>query len=316
MKTKKRSSRRCTHKHKKDFNWKEKTTNPFHIPEEQSPLRQKMLLIVGAVAVLSTIGLLLYHPFFQISHITVHGLVRVGEEDFLNATRSSIHGNKWIVIPRSNYFFLDAEDMGAVLQERYVLEYISIIEHFPSSIDIAIQEKISTIIYDNGETYSYMGIDGKIVEEIRIVDPDEWFVEYGAATTTLSDGSVTTTEQITRTWHVPASQKVHIEMGDFPIVYDQTYNVDEDNQLSKEAVTVLLEMHNTLRAQYNINTTYIRIPDNVSATYLTDSGGAIFISLDGSTADYIQTLEQLAYSVDIAAAKEVDLRFGERVYVR
>lgn len=302
-------------KHKKDFNWKKKRKNPFHTELEPSVLKQRTLLLMLIISILATAGILLYHSFFRITDITIEGLVRIDEQAFTEGVRSTMYGSKSVIIPRDNYFFLDTEEMKDILKQRFVLEDISIIQTFSNSIDVIVQEKISTIIYDNGITYSYMGIDGKIVEEIRTVGEDEWFERYETTTSTLEDGTVTSTQELAARWHIPQHNKVRIEMGEYPIVYDLKPEEGE-YQYTVDEVETILTVQDLLEDQFGLTTAYIATEDNRSATYYTTVGTVVKIDLNAPPETYVRMLSEIGYNINIRDKNEIDLRFGERVYIR
>lgn len=302
-------------KHKKDFNWKTKRKNPFHIEAEPSVVKQRTLIVMLVGSLIATSWILLYHSFFRITDITIEGLVRIDEQAFTEGVRSTMYGNKSIFIPRDNYFFLNTEEMEAILRDRFVLEDISIIQSFPNMIDVVVQEKISTIIYDNGETYSYMGIDGKVVEEIRKVGEDEWFERYDTSTSTLEDGTVTTTRTLIARWHTPPHTKVRIEMGEYPIVYDMKPEEGE-YQYTYEQIETMLTVQDILTEQFSLDTTYIVTEDDRSALFVTKQGTQVRVDLSTDPETYVQMLNEISYNIDLSHKREIDLRFGERVYVR
>jgi cell division septal protein FtsQ len=303
-------------KHRKDFNWNIKEKNPFHIDTSPSPQRTKILLSICVITVCSTIGILLYHPFFRIRTIEVTGLVRISESDFVAGTEAIIDGYKAFIIPRDNYFFLSIRELQQVLITRFILEDVSIIASFPDTLSIAVQEKISTIIYDNGEIYAYMGIDGKIIEEIRKVGENEWFERYHTATSTLPDGSVTSTRTLVRRWHIPPHQKISIELGDYPILYDQKPEVGNIYQFNARELETILQVRELLMQEYNISTQYISTLDDVTAAYYTNTGVTIFIDIREPMSVYQKRLQEIQYNIDIRQQRELDLRYGNRVYVR
>jgi cell division septal protein FtsQ len=303
-------------KHRKDFNWNQKEKNPFHIDTTPSPQRTKILLTICAITVLTTILLLVYHSFFRISKIEVTGIVRITESEFIEGVQAVIDGYKLGIIPRNNYFFLGVDEIKTVLKDRFILEDISIIATFPHTLTIAIQEKISTIIYDNGETYSYIGLDGKIVEELRKVGEDEWFEQYNTTTSTLEDGTVTSTRTLVRRWHIPPHQKLQIELGDFPILYDLKPEIGEQYQFSVTEIENILAVRELLQREYDITTNYITTLDDVTAAYQTSTGLTVYIDIRESMQIYQKKLQEINYNIDIKAQRELDLRYGNRVYVR
>lgn len=311
-----RPAKQYTKKHRKDFHWEGRDKNPFHLPDEAHPLRMRLMLGIGLTALFATFGILLYHPFFHVQEVSSSGLTRIQEAELDTAIHSILAGNKFLVVPRKNYFFLGISDLESILKDRFVLEDISIIQNFPNKLDIAVQEKISTIIYDDGEMYSYMGIDGKKVEEIRVVGESEWFEEKRIVSTTLADGTVSTTEEIVGRWHIPPVEKLQIEMGKYPIIYDKSPEVGEEYQYSIEEIETMLAFYHMLEEEYSLDATYIETRDDRSASYKTPKGGVITIDLTESIDTYKQRIDDLVYNVDIKEVWELDLRFGDRVYVR
>ncbi|HYE60063.1 MAG TPA: hypothetical protein VEA18_02680, partial [Candidatus Kapabacteria bacterium] len=119
-------------KSRKDFAWKSTKQNPYY--KEETSVKQKVLVYIGIMSVLLTIGVGIYHPFFYVKTVKVDGLERVSEEEFKNAVFGIIQYKKWYVFPGQNYFLINVHDIKDILLQRFPLSKIVVQKKFPHEL--------------------------------------------------------------------------------------------------------------------------------------------------------------------------------------
>lgn len=182
-------------------------------------MRIKIAIII--VSFFATGVLTLSHHYFRVNNIDIQGIERLSEGDIHITIHNILQRRRFFVFHNNNYFLLNVDEVRDVLQEKYPLQSLIVQKSFPQNLSVLIEEKISTIIYDNGKEYSYLDGNGLVVEVRLLVEESEW-KETGAPrvdiTTTTASSSLELASQ--NRIHTPHIDRIVEEMGDFPIVYD------------------------------------------------------------------------------------------------
>ena len=172
---------------------------------------------------------------------------------------------------------------------------------------VSVEEKISTIIYDNGAEYSYLDTDGNIVEILRKIGDDEW-QEKSAATSSTPAIRV----------HIPKSKQIKKEIGDYPIVYDErglTAGMNT-NVLDKETVAGIIQWFNFLNKQAKILPSYFTISDGLGEGVIkTGEGWYIKANFEKNIDSQFSELQYvLKQKINRKNVNYIDLRYPGKVY--
>ncbi len=223
-----------------------------------------------------------------------------------------------MIFPQNNFFALDIDDIRNILQQKYAFKSITIRKSFPHTLDISVEEKLSKIIYDNGEQYSLVDANGKISEILRIVDDSEWRVIKKTVTSTNANGQEVNTEQILSKFHTPNYKKILTEVGDYPLVYDSRgKKIGKGEQILNDvAVQALIQWYEVLKKNTDIPLTYFYLEKEVGDVSIkTTEGWIIKAKLDSKVAEQFQTLEYiLKQKVKRSELQYIDVRFSGRAF--
>lgn len=292
--------------------------NPYKKPDTASQ-RQKRNIVFLCMSLLLLLGVLVYHPFFRITSIETTGLERVNEDEFHQTVHGIMQYKRFFVIPGNNYFFVHMQELHDILETKFPLNTIRVEKKFPHYLTITAQEKVSTLIYDTGKHYSYVGDDGHIVEVVRHVGNDEWNRVTEEVTSTDAFGAVQTEIKIVSESHTPPLMRLHSEMGKYPIVYDRLRQEDAKEGmlvLEQGTVTTIQDWFAFVEKQLTIPLHYIELENRVGDAILyTKAGWYIKIQLDKPS-----DIQQLALKavLDKRGSSDglsyVDVRFGDRIY--
>ena len=307
-----------TSRHKKDFSWKNRNRNPLIAKEKISNTKIKIQIFLIVVAIISMLWLSIYHSFFHITKINIVGLQRISEEEITTSIRSVINYKKLFIFPGKNYFLVDVDEINAILKEKYPINSIIVKKSFPHSLSLIIGEKISTLIYDNGNKYGYIGLEGKIVEVIRTVGEDEWVHKTTTTIITNEDGEKIEEEKIIESTHKPPLNRIITEMGDFPIVYDKRGREVVQNAvaLKQDTVSGIIKWFNLINNRTDIPFGYVIINNELGDGFIkTKEGWEIKTKLNIDVEKQFESLEFiLKEKVNRPNLSYVDLRFGSQVY--
>ncbi|MBT4941802.1 MAG: hypothetical protein HOL80_03230 [Candidatus Magasanikbacteria bacterium] len=276
-----------------------------------------ILLTILLGCVFGMVGIFLYHPFFRISQITVSGLERINKQAFLSATEGIIDYKVLFFLPKSSFSMVGEKEVGMLLSQKFPIAHITVTKDFPDKLNIVVEEKISSIIYDNGETYSFLGLDGTVVEHIRNVGEDEWF---GPSPSVVSPSS---TEQgiVVQKKHRIDAERVHKEMGKYPILYDEfSHSVVKKNEervvvVSPQSVVNIITWFERLDQDLGVSIAYFRLhKDRRNMDMVTKDNRVILIRIDGSAEEQLTDLVFVYKKILSQPVSFIDVRQKEKVY--
>lgn len=232
-------SRSVNMRHTKDFDWRPAKNNPFKKKDEQKRSTRKVVVLVSVCVVSfgATAAILMYHPAFRITDISIEGTKRVASSDVKSVVAGIMEGKRFFFVPQNNYFVANLSDVESILLKRYPIHSVDIAKQFPNKITVTVSEKQATFIYDNGRQYSYIDEDGVVVDVLKNVPSDHWqeqkSVQYAAPV--VADTSSTTSLGVTSTvvapeprvetvtvsrTHIPDVVSIQAEFGQLPLIYD------------------------------------------------------------------------------------------------
>ncbi len=291
----------------KDFSWHSVKENPLWDEGEKIDWKKQIEIGVLAAAILASIIVCLYAPYFRINSIQVAGLQRISQEKFTESINSVMNYRRFLILPGSDYFVADISEMRGILAEKFPLESITITKKFPNTLMVSVEEKISTIIYDNGVEYAYLDTDGNIVEILRKVGDDEW-QEKSAMTSTTPAIHI----------HIPKSKQIKKEIGDYPIVYDERGLAGSINTkvLDKETVAGIIQWFNLLNKQGKIPLNYFLISDGLGEGVIkTGEGWYIKANFEKNIDSQFNELQYvLKQKINRKNVNYIDLRYPGKVY--
>lgn len=291
----------------KDFSWHSVKENPLWTKGEKIDWKKQIEIGILAVTILASIAVCLYAPYFRINSVQVAGLQRISQKKFTESINSVMNCRRFLILPGSDYFVADLSEIKSILSEKFPLESITITKKFPNTLIVNVEEKISTIIYDNGVEYGYLDTDGNVVEILRKVGEDEW-QEKAAATSSTPAIRV----------HVPKSKQIKKETGDYPIVYDERGLAAglNTNVLDKETVAGIIQWFNFLNKQAQISPNYFTISDGLGEGVIkTGEGWFIKANFKRDVAGQFNELQYvLKQKINRANVNYIDLRYPGKVY--
>jgi len=304
----------------KDASWRRRKTNPFHRNREEVNWGKRVKVIILVLALMGMVIFAIFHPFFHIKNQNITGLQRINETEFRDAVFGIIDYKKLFILPGKDYFMVNVEELEDIIKDRFPIESIIIKKAFPDTLDIQIEEKISTIIYDNGEKYNYLGLEGKIVEVLRKVGEDEWQEITKTVTSTNELGEDIQETKVIERIHRPALNDIIKELGDYPLVYDKRGFTREINTgvLQPKTVQGIITWFNLVNKRTDIPFGYIIIDNELGdAVIKTREGWGILVQLQTDVETQFEELQYLLKNkINRPHLNYIDLRFPGRVYWR
>jgi len=311
-------SKKTVRGHKRDYSWKGNMSNPYERKQPVS-LRKKIEMLILAFSSVGAAAILIYHPFFWINNIKIQGLQRIDEKELIDSVYGILENKKFFVFPSSSYVFTDVNEIRDIIIEKYPIQSIVVEKTFPQTVSIVLEEKISNIIYSNGIKYGYMGLDGRVIELIKVVEDSEWNETTSITTTTLADGTIRTEKKILERIYVPDIEGIIKDYGYYPILYDSRNKQIDNNTdaiLKAETVSGIINWFNFINKKTDIKFGYIIINNNLGEGIIkTKNGWDLSVSLADRFEEQTAELSLLLNNkVDKSNLTYIDLKFPGRAY--
>lgn len=302
----------------KDFAWHSAKQNPLSVGH-QTKKRFKWMFMVLAVSFLAVFGIGIYHPFFSVSNVVATGLQRINQKEFEEAVLGIINYRKFFLLPGNSYFLVDVEEIKNILKERFPVESVIVKKSFPATLSVQIEEKISTLIYDNGKEFSYLDINGNTVEIIRQVGEEEWIKKTQITTSTDEKGEVKEEIKVLETLHTLNIKQIVEEMGDYPILFDKRSQTIALNTptISKEMAAGIIDWFNLLNKKTDISFGYAVIEDGRGEGEIkTNAGWRLKVKLTENIDLQFAELQHLLAKekINLNNLNYIDLRYLGKVY--
>ncbi|KKQ28112.1 MAG: hypothetical protein US42_C0002G0067 [Candidatus Magasanikbacteria bacterium GW2011_GWC2_37_14] len=285
--------------------------------KQKSKIFEKLKIVLLTVSLFGTFAILIYHPFFNINKITLQGEERINNDKLQETVKGIINYYHFGILPKKNYFLVNLSEVNDILKERYPIETIATEKIFPNELKITIKEKISQIIYDNGQKYYYLDTIGQVIEPLRLVGDDEWQKTTSILNSTSTTGTPILVEEINKK-HTPNVTQIKKEMGDYPIIYDKRTNIDiNQTNLNEQIVSDTISWFNQLNKYTNLKFEYLLIESNpLEGEIITNKGWNIKIRFGNNPENDFVKFQHLLQkeNVDQNNLKYIDLRYLNKIY--
>lgn len=301
--------------------------NPYKIKKKELPLLS-IKITMFIVFLVGWAALLLYIPYFRVNKISISGLNNLTKEE-IDQFIADKYLKRSKIIPYSNYFLVDIDKIKNGLNKQFALDSIQMQKKFPNEINITIVEKISSLIYDNGQKYYLMDSGGTVIKYLGDVSSNEFINKTNTTPTTNTTNTNSSTDALlipsfsTNTTtissstreHIPDYKKIQRQFGSYPILYDKrglSLEEKETGVLSEQFISSVISWYKGLSGQ-GIETKYFILENmNSGVTIDTTDSWNILFKPENSADLQINNLKNLLKNIH--PVNYVDLRFGDRVY--
>lgn len=286
-------------------------------------------ILPGILAVWA--GLLIYLPYFRITKINYSGLQIIKPSEMEQTIKQDYLKTSYLW-PANNYFFVNGRSLANVLQKKFSLNEILVTKVFPDTLNIDIEEKVSSVIYDDGKDYFLLDQEGQAIRELRPVNANEYAIEkVSAAAASSSAGvvlaatsstarrvgigaAVSTTVELV---HIPDYNGLKTSYGDFPIVYgaSATSSAGKQPYLVKPSIIQgLITAYKIIRRAGLGWVNYFALddPPEAGVTIHTNQPWQINLQAEASIDQQISNVETILRSG--RPSSYIDVRFGQRVF--
>lgn len=293
--------------------------NPWR-GEKSVPGTSKKRRLLGFLAfvILVWLGLMLYLPYFRVTDLEITGLKTIDRGEAENFVRQGwLEGRRWLIFPAADYFLIKADKIRDQLTEKYLFETLTVEKIFPRLIKITAVEKISQIIYDNGDGYFLLDQQGTAINQLYPPEIAETAASSSEilATTAILTSSATSTARSTIQLPPPDFQWLKKQLPGLPVILDIRRNptqIKQNNILSPAIIAAAINWKAALEKQGIGGVKYFEL-DNPAAGFkiYTDRGWYLL----ANPSDVESQLNNLKIILREEKPNEyIDLRYGERVF--
>ncbi|MBU0671312.1 MAG: FtsQ-type POTRA domain-containing protein [Patescibacteria group bacterium] len=151
--------------------------------------------------------------FSNISEVKIEGTNHISQEELDSLINDYRNSKKLLIFPKNNYFFFDVADAQAAVTEninnKFVLESITIKKKFPNKLSVQITERIPGLIWQSQEKKYLLDINGITSEEQSEIAEEDKYPH-------IIDKNDKPVE--------PGKQVISKELIDFILLLNQTFN--------------------------------------------------------------------------------------------
>ncbi len=237
-----------------------------------------MLSLTASVA--AFIGFFLFTPLFRLNTYRVDGAEFIEADAIERAARASLSGRKLLVIPKDHLFFFSEEELSQTLFEQFRLDRLEV-ERRGRELHLRVAEKISRVVWQVGKRLYVVDEYGTVLNELE---------------TLAEDHALTVIRSLREELPVPGDRVLDAQT--------MFYLLDLLSLLREGPLTpVSFEVDST-------ETHFLRV--NM------EDGYAVFFDPTVPMNEQLDRLVDVlkSESADPSSYEYVDVRFGERVYIK
>lgn len=282
-------------------------SNPFK-REQPKPKNYKKILVTAFILLifLGWITLMLTLPYFKINNIVINGtkISKAQEvEDYLRYGDYFKDG----LISKKNYFIFPDKTVAQKIEKKFLYDSVVIKKVFPNTINIIINEKPASIIYDNNGLIYLLDKDGKIIKKSEL--------SYSTTPTALAINQTSTPAIILNSAALEAYRGTQAEYGNFPIIIDNKPIPQNQEKIISAKLIEGAQTWKKYLEEQGIGEVKLFTTDetdfNLKITL--NKPWYILVNTQSDASAQMRNLKMIL-SNSSSPTSYIDLRFGDRVY--
>jgi hypothetical protein len=264
--------------------------------------------------------------FFKIKNVNIEGIKTLNEDEVKSMVDKHIsEENRMIFFPQNNYFFVNTEDVESNLSRKFPLNFVKVNRVFPNGLDIELEEKISTVVFTNGEEYELLDLNGDYLKPLTIIINQNSPAANSISSSTTSGSAVSSTivsninDKQNESSTVIGISNIGREFQGLPIIYTKNQKIFANKGLGvipKQTVGAAIDIKNMVEKQKIGYIKYFTIDDsnssNLEAT--TNFSWKILFNAKNNFQNQINNLKLV--TKENSPKEYVDVRYDGRVYYK
>ncbi len=143
------------------------TARPENVPD-WSGFRHQVLIWTAVVLVITGIGIAAYGPWFGITKITVTGTRLLVPKSVQQVAQRYVEGRRWLILPNRTLWVLSAhglqQHLESAIKQRLSIEQVSVIKQPPHSLKIVVTERTPVATWSDGTAFGTVDRHGVIID--------------------------------------------------------------------------------------------------------------------------------------------------------
>jgi len=195
-----------------------KLRNPFQPTESRT--KQKVAIVILSLILVSWIAALLYHPFFKITNVQYTGFKVTDPAAAAIAIQE--YFKQGAIFKHNIYFVANTDEIAKRVGAVIIADKVEVTKVFPSCLKVNVTERLSSIVFDNGEKYYLLDKDGNVIREVFKAASRTKIDDGTTSPLSISSTSTSSTNDVSTTSvsiHVPRQSDLENEYSNYPILY-------------------------------------------------------------------------------------------------
>ena len=158
---------------KKDYQCKN-LKNPFFRKKEKGRSSNfwKWMVLLALIIVAALVWFFLISPVWRLKNINIQGLTRMDASEIKNIIIAREANSRLLFFKESNFFLFKDDAAKAEILDKYNFSDLQINKKIPNTIELKINERPYSFIFQQGSDFFYSSSDGYIMKEIAVTPED------------------------------------------------------------------------------------------------------------------------------------------------
>ncbi len=273
--------------------------NPYFSGKKIVPWTKRLVrLLIVLVVLIGIPWLMVVLPLFYINAVTVEGSITLEPDQIEAYAWDHLNKKHWDVVPQNHIWLVNEGALKDNILSEFALLDADVVRD-GRSLTITVQERVTSLIWAHGEQLYFVDQDGFVVKGLNEEEVnDVRALLYGEG----------------ERQHVIQSEEIFV-------VFEQGgEEVSQNSQVLLANGVEVLTIVNKEIERYMVTVESIEIEQAGSDWAIVNllAGPDIYFDLNGDGYDQLANLEVILdeYEGDLGAVEYIDVRFGNRVYVK
>lgn len=266
--------------------------------------RSRLLFTIGFLAVGGWVWFIAFSPAFRVTDIQVNGTDRIPSWEIQDAVMETLGERRWLVFPKASILIVSEENLVASLQERFVLESLTITKKPPHTLVIDLSERISAVLVQLPDgSQAMIDLQGTVTRLYKAEEALDVVPRLGP----------TIDEQLGRA------------RAQYPVLFDDKNETLElrEQAVRPQTVQAVIDLPKLFDARFGrapyLSETRIDGAGAQTLRAVTSEGWAIYLDASGDIGEQLnnaQTILKTKVGSDRKNLDYIDVRFGDKIFFK
>lgn len=126
----------------------------------------RIVNVVLVVGLFLCVYFFLLSDFFKITNIEISGNQVIASQDMLEVVEQYMDTTKLYIFSTHNIFIFNKRELLEKIQQRFIVDDITIVKVLPNSVKLEVKEKIATMYWHSGDKKYIIDTEGTIIKEL------------------------------------------------------------------------------------------------------------------------------------------------------